>query len=91
MINLLVWLVYGLVVGMISKAIYRYKDSPSGLLSTLVLGVVGSFVGGFVSYLLGSGGPFQPSGVVLGVLGGVIASFLYRKLVVEKQRREALK
>jgi len=89
MINLLVWLVYGLVVGMISKAIYRYKDSPAGLLSTLALGVAGSFVGGFISYLGGSGGPLQPSGLVLGVLGGVLASFVYRKLVVEKQRREA--
>lgn len=87
MIRLLVWLVYGLVVGMISKAIYRYKDSPKGLLSTLAIGVCGSFVGGFVSYLMGSGDPLQPSGVALGVIGGVITSFAYRKLVVEKKRR----
>lgn len=87
MIRLLVWLVYGLVVGMISKAIYRYKDSPKGLLSTLAIGVCGSFVGGFVSYLMGSGDPLQPSGLALGVLGGVITSFAYRKLVVEKKRR----
>lgn len=87
MIRLLVWLVYGLVVGVISKAIYRYKDSPKGLLSTLAIGVCGSFVGGFVSYLMGSGDPLQPSGLALGVLGGVITSFAYRKLVVEKKRR----
>lgn len=87
MIRLLVWLVYGLVVGVISKAIYRYKDSPKGLLSTLAIGVCGSFVGGFVSYLMGSGDPLQPSGLALGVLGGVITSLAYRKLVVEKKRR----
>lgn len=86
MIRLMVWLVYGLLVGMISKAIYRYKDSPKGLLSTLAIGVCGSFVGGFVSYLMGSGDPLQPSGVVLGVLGGVVTSFAYRKLVVEKKK-----
>jgi uncharacterized membrane protein YeaQ/YmgE (transglycosylase-associated protein family) len=91
MINLFVWLVYGIVVGMVSKAIYRYKDSPTGVLSTLAIGVAGSFVGGFIGYLAGSGGPLRPSGLVLGVLGGVITSFAYRKLVVDKQRRDALK
>lgn len=89
MINVLVWVVYGLVVGLISKAIYRYKDSPTGLLSTLAIGVCGSFVGGFMSYLAGGGQPLQPSGLVMGVLGGVITSFLYRKLVVEKEKKAA--
>jgi uncharacterized membrane protein YeaQ/YmgE (transglycosylase-associated protein family) len=88
MINLLVWVVYGLLVGLISKAIYRYKDSPKGFLSTLAIGVCGSFVGGFVSYLVGGGSPLQPSGVALGVLGGVITSFLYRRLVVEQNKKE---
>jgi uncharacterized membrane protein YeaQ/YmgE (transglycosylase-associated protein family) len=88
MINLLVWVVYGLLVGLISKAIYRYKDSPKGFLSTLAIGVCGSFVGGFVSYLAGGGSPLQPSGVALGVLGGVVTSFLYRRLVVEQSKKE---
>lgn len=91
MINILVWVVYGLVVGLISKAIYRYKDSPTGLVSTLAIGVCGSFVGGFISYIAGGGSPMQPSGVAMGVIGGVITSVLYRKLVVEKQRRELSK
>ena len=87
MINLLIWFVYGLVVGLISKSIYRYKDSPKGLSSTLAIGVCGSFVGGFISHLMGSGDPLQPSGLALGVLGGVITSFCYRKFVVDKAKR----
>ena len=90
MFNLLIWIVYGLVVGLISKAIYRYKDSPKGILSTLAIGVSGSFVGGFVSYLAGGGSPLQPSGLALGVLGGVIASFLYRRFVVESNKKELM-
>lgn len=90
MFSLLVWVVYGLVVGLISKAIYRYKDSPTGLASTMAIGVCGSFVGGFISYLAGGGSPLQPSGVVMGVLGGVVTSFLYRKLVVEKKKKEMI-
>lgn len=91
MINLFVWFVYGIVVGMISKAIYRYKDSPKGIMSTLAIGVCGSFVGGFISYIAGSGNPLQPSGLVLGVLGGVITSFAYRKLVVEEIKKAAMR
>lgn len=91
MISLFVWVVYGLVVGLISKAIYRYKDSPTGFASTLAIGVCGSFVGGFVNHLLGYGGPLQPSGILMGVLGGVVTCFAYRKLVVENIRKEMMK
>jgi len=91
MIKLIVWVFYGLVVGLLSKAIYRYKDSPTGIASTLAIGVCGSFVGGFVNYLVGSGDPLQASGLLMGVLGGVVTCFAYRKLVVERAKREMLK
>jgi uncharacterized membrane protein YeaQ/YmgE (transglycosylase-associated protein family) len=91
MINLLVWVVYGLIVGLISKAIYRYKDSPTGFLSTLFIGVAGSFVGGFINYCLGGNSAFEPAGVVMGVLGGIVTCFLYRKLVIEKIKKEMMK
>ncbi len=91
MINLLVWVAYGIFVGLISKAIYRYEDSPKGLFSTLAIGICGSFVGGFISYLAGAGGPFQASGIALGVLGGVITSFLYRKFVIEQIKKEMMR
>jgi uncharacterized membrane protein YeaQ/YmgE (transglycosylase-associated protein family) len=91
MFHFLIWVVYGLVVGLISKAIYRYKDSPTGFISTPSIGVCGSFVGGFISYLAGGGSPVQPSGVAMGVLGGVITSFLYRKLVIENVKKEMMK
>jgi uncharacterized membrane protein YeaQ/YmgE (transglycosylase-associated protein family) len=91
MINLIVWMVYGLAVGLISKTIYRYKDSPSGFLSTLVIGVCGSFVGGFINHLLGSGNPMQPSGLIMGVVGGILTCFMYRKFVADKIRREMMK
>jgi uncharacterized membrane protein YeaQ/YmgE (transglycosylase-associated protein family) len=90
MINLVIWVFYGLVVGLISKAIYRYKDSPKGFASTLAIGVCGSFVGGFINYAMGNGNPLQASGIFLGVLGGVVTCFLYRKLTSDQIKREML-
>lgn len=91
MISILVWTFYGLVVGLLSKAIYKYKDSPKGIFSTLAIGICGSFVGGFIDYLVtGGGSPLQPSGLILGVLGGIVTCFLYRKFVVEQIKKEML-
>lgn len=91
MIELLVWVVYGLIVGLVSKAIYRYKDSPKGLFSTLSIGICGSFVGGFINYLIkGDSSPIQASGLIMGVLGGVITCFAYRKLTADKIKRDFL-
>jgi uncharacterized membrane protein YeaQ/YmgE (transglycosylase-associated protein family) len=90
MISIFVWVIYGIVVGLISKAIYKYKDSPKGLVSTLAIGVCGSFIGGFINYLRGIGDPLQASGLVLGILGGVVTCFLYRKLVSDQIKREML-
>lgn len=77
---LLGWLIYGAIVGLISKSIYK-GDVPTGFVPTLLVGVFGSFIGGFIKFLLtGNGDPFQPSGLVLGVLGGVLACLAYSKL-----------
>lgn len=85
MINLLVWLVYGLVVGLISKAIYRYQNAPIGFVSTLAIGVCGSFVGGFINFLLINDGPMRPAGLAMGVLGGVLTCYLYKKFVLDNK------
>jgi hypothetical protein len=46
-------------------------------------------VGGFVNHLVyGSGDPLQPSGILMGVVGGMLTCFAYRKLVTEKIKRE---
>ncbi len=90
MINLLVWVFYGLIVGLISKSIYRYKDSPTGFVSTLAIGVMGSFVGGFINFLLGGTSAFEPAGILMGVVGGILTCFFYRKLILEKIKKETI-
>lgn len=80
MILLLGWLLYGVIVGLIAKSIYK-GVVPSGFVSTVVVGIVGSFIGGFLKYALtGSGDPFQASGLIFGVIGGILACFLHKKI-----------
>ena len=77
MLFLLGWIIYGLIVGTIAKFLYRGAE-PAGLLSTIGVGIVGSYIGGLIHYLLGRGmHPFSPSGIVFGVIGGIVFCWVY--------------
>jgi len=79
MFNLLVWCVYGLFVGSIAKAIVPGEEKM-GFFQTIAVGVAGSYMGGALLYLLGSYDSVSPSGIVMGVAGGVVSLILYNKL-----------
>lgn len=84
MLFLLSLLVYGLVVGMVAKLLHPGED-PVGFLPTIGIGLAGSYVGGFLNWLLfGGAEPFTMSGIVMGVIGGVIFCWLYRKYRLER-------
>jgi len=83
MISLLVWLVYGLLVGSVAKAIVPGEEN-FGFLKTVALGVAGSYMGGAVLYMLGQYESLSPAGLFMGVVGGVISLVLYNKLSEKK-------
>ena len=82
--NLLAWIVLGLLAGAIAKAIYPGHQG-GGILSTLFLGIVGAFIGGTLAMLLTTGSLYLASptlslpGVALAVLGAIIAIFIWQK------------
>ncbi|MGN6218808.1 MAG: GlsB/YeaQ/YmgE family stress response membrane protein [Microbacterium sp.] len=84
-------IVIGLIAGFIARAIIPGKQSM-GILLTIVLGIVGSFVGGFLGYLLfgadPNGGFLQPSGIIGSILGAIIVLGLY---VLFTRRRGAVR
>ncbi|HEY9644293.1 MAG TPA: GlsB/YeaQ/YmgE family stress response membrane protein [Coleofasciculaceae cyanobacterium] len=80
--NILAWIVLGLIAGAIAKAIYPGQQG-GGILGTLILGVIGAFVGGSLynflttgTLALGAAG-LSIGGVVVAVLGAIIALFIY--------------
>jgi uncharacterized membrane protein YeaQ/YmgE (transglycosylase-associated protein family) len=80
--NIIAWVVLGLLAGAIAKAIVP-GDQGGGWLSTLVLGVIGAFLGGSLFTFINTGtlqlaAPgLNIPGVAVAVLGAIIAIYLY--------------
>lgn len=73
-------IVIGLVAGFIARGLVPGNDSMS-VGATMLLGIVGSFVGGFIGYVLthdAEDGAFQASGIIGSVVGAVLALLVYR-------------
>lgn len=74
-------LIIGLIAGFIARALVPGDDSMP-ILHTIVLGIIGSFVGGMIGYALfrkdGDDGAFQASGLIGSVLGAVLVLVLWK-------------
>lgn len=82
MIGFLLYLIIiGIVAGFIARLLVPGPD-PMGVLGTMVLGIVGSFVGGFIGWALFGAdfddGALQASGVIGSIIGAVLALLVYR-------------
>jgi uncharacterized membrane protein YeaQ/YmgE (transglycosylase-associated protein family) len=79
----IIWFVIiGLIAGAIARLLVPGRD-PMGIGGTIVLGMVGSFIGGFIGYLLHhdrQDGMLQTSGIIGSVVGAVIALLIYRSV-----------
>lgn len=72
------WMVFGLIVGAIARAVYPGRQAM-GLLMTMVLGVVGSLLGGFAAWMLTGGGEgdmFQGAGWIMSILGAIVVVWI---------------
>jgi len=79
------WIVLGGIVGVIAKLLMPGKD-PGGFIITILLGIAGAFVGGYISTLLGFGSVtgFNPVSLVIAVGGALILLILYRVIKGKK-------
>ena len=78
--GILTWIVLGLVVGALAKFIMPGKD-PGGIVVTMLLGIAGAFVGGFLGSMFGLGdvSGVNVGSIVLATLGALLLLFLYRQ------------
>jgi uncharacterized membrane protein YeaQ/YmgE (transglycosylase-associated protein family) len=75
--GILGWIVFGLVIGALAKLLMPGKD-PGGIIVTMLLGIVGSVLGGFVGQTLGLYGPGDAAGFVMSLLGAILLLVIYR-------------
>lgn len=73
------WILFGLIAGALAKLLMPGKD-PSGCIVTVVIGVVGALLGGFVATLLGFGGisGFDWRSLAVAILGSMLLLALWR-------------
>jgi uncharacterized membrane protein YeaQ/YmgE (transglycosylase-associated protein family) len=83
MLSILGWIVFGLIIGAIAKLLMPGRD-PGGIIVTMLLGIVGALLGGFLGRSLGLYGPGEAAGFVMSLIGAIILLLLYRLLVARR-------
>jgi len=81
MFGILGWIVFGLIVGALAKLVMPGRD-PGGLIVTMLLGIAGAVLGGFLGRLLGWYRPGETAGFFMATLGAVLLLYLYRRIAV---------
>ncbi len=80
---ILVMIVLGLIIGAVAKLVMPGND-PGGIIITILLGIAGSVVGGFLGRAIGLYQEGQPAGFVMSVLGALVLLFGYRMLTRQR-------
>lgn len=77
--NIIGWLVFGAIVGVIAKFLMPGRD-PGGWIITILLGIAGSFVGGFLASTV-MGRQEQTAGWIGSIIGAMVLLLIYRLIV----------
>lgn len=78
--GIIVWLIIGLIAGFLARAIVPGSDSM-GVGATLILGLIGSFIGGFLGNLFVEGQwDLEAAGIIGSIIGAIVALLIYRAM-----------
>jgi uncharacterized membrane protein YeaQ/YmgE (transglycosylase-associated protein family) len=81
--EILGWIIFGLIVGALAKLLMPGRD-PGGWIVTILLGIAGSFVGGFLARAL-LGGADSTAGWIGSIIGAMVLLLIYR-LIIGRRR-----
>lgn len=82
--SILLMIIFGLIVGAIAKLLMPGKD-PGGIIVTILLGIAGSLLGGFLFNAMGIGGGERYAGLIGSVIGAIVLLVAYRMLVGKRR------
>ncbi len=83
--GIITWIIIGAIAGALAKLIMP-GDDPGGIIVTILLGIVGAFVGGFLTSLVGIGGGGFIWTIIVATLGAIILLAIYRAFVGGRSR-----
>jgi uncharacterized membrane protein YeaQ/YmgE (transglycosylase-associated protein family) len=83
MFGILGWILFGLVVGAVAKLVMPGRD-PGGIIITMLIGIVGAVVGGWLGQAMGLYGPNEGAGFFMSLLGAIVLLWLYRLFAVRR-------
>ena len=78
--GILGWILFGLIVGALAKLVMPGRD-PGGIIVTMLLGIAGAVIGGFIGRAMGLYGEGEAAGFIMSFLGAVVLLALYRFFV----------
>ncbi|HMH51040.1 MAG TPA: GlsB/YeaQ/YmgE family stress response membrane protein [Candidatus Acidoferrum sp.] len=81
--DILLWIVFGLVVGLVAKLLMPGRD-PGGIIVTIVLGVVGALLGGWLGRVMDLYREGEATGFIMAVVGALVVLALYRLVVPDR-------
>jgi len=83
--GILGWILFGLIVGAVAKLVMPGRD-PGGIIVTMLIGIAGAVLGGFLGRAMGLYGEGEAAGFLMSFIGAVVLLALYRMMV----RRRAI-
>jgi uncharacterized membrane protein YeaQ/YmgE (transglycosylase-associated protein family) len=78
--TLLGWILAGLIIGALAKLVMPGRD-PGGMIVTILLGIAGAVLGGFIGRALGIYGPDEPAGWLVSIGGAILLLVGYRAMM----------
>lgn len=82
--GILYMLVIGLVIGIIAKLLMPGKD-PGGCIITMLIGIAGSMLAGYIGRALGWYAEGQPAGFIMSIVGAILLLLIYRIILGKKR------
>ncbi len=79
-VGVITWIIIGAIAGALGKLIMP-GDDPGGIIVTILLGIVGAFVGGFLTSLIGIGSGGFIWTIIVATIGAIVVLAIYRAIV----------
>jgi uncharacterized membrane protein YeaQ/YmgE (transglycosylase-associated protein family) len=83
MFGVIGWIIFGLIVGAIAKLVMPGRD-PGGIIVTMLLGVAGALLGGWLGQAIGWYRPGEGAGFLMSLLGAIVLLWIYRLVVARR-------